>query len=78
MKIRYTNLVGLLSLIGTVAGLILIGIFYPVYPLLAIPFGLLAIISFVIFVKFVIHFLKYSPYGDIPDEEARASYMDDD
>jgi zinc transporter ZupT len=78
MKLRYTNLLGLLAIIGTVTGLVGIGIFYPINPLLAIPFALLALCSLVIFVKFVHHFIYYHPLGEIPDEEAKASYRDDD
>ncbi|WP_230739289.1 hypothetical protein [Methanooceanicella nereidis] len=78
MKIRYTNLVGLLSLLGTIIGLILAGTLHESSSLLAAPFVLLAIASFFIFLKFLYHFLKYSPLGDIPDEEAREAYMDHD
>lgn len=78
MKIKYTNLVGLLTLLGTVAGLVATGIVYPINPYAAIPFALLAIVSFVLFVKFVYNFLTYSPSGYIPDEEAKALYSDDE
>ncbi len=78
MKLKYTNLLGLLAILGTVAGLVGIGLSYPINPLLAIPFALLALCSFVIFVKFVYHFLYYHPLGEIPDDEAKASYRDDD
>jgi ammonia channel protein AmtB len=78
MKLKYTNLLGLLAILGTVAGLVGIGIFYKVNPLLAIPFAVLALVCFVIFVKFVYNFIYYHPLGEIPDDEAKASYRDDD
>jgi TRAP-type mannitol/chloroaromatic compound transport system permease small subunit len=78
MKLKYTNLLGLLAIIGTVAGLVGIGVLYPVHPLLAIPFGLLALGGIVLFVKYVHHFIYYHPLGEIPDEEAKASYRDDE
>lgn len=78
MRLKYTNFLGLLAIIGTVAGLVGIGISYRVHPLLAVPFAALALGSFIIFVKFVYHFIYYHPLGEIPDEEAKASYQDDD
>jgi hypothetical protein len=78
MKLKYTNLLGLLAILGTVAGLVGIGVLYPVNPLLTIPFGLLAVGCLVLFVKFVYNFIYYHPLGEIPDDEAKASYRDDD
>ena len=78
MKLKYTNLLGLLAILGTVTGLVGIGIFYPVNPLFAVPFGLLALGCFMLFVKYVHHFIYYHPLGEIPDEEAKASYRDDE
>jgi hypothetical protein len=78
MKLKYTNLLGLLAILGTVTGLVGMGIFYPVHPLLAVPFAVLALGSLVLFVKFVYHFINYHPLGEIPDDEAKASYRDDD
>jgi hypothetical protein len=78
MKLKYTNLLGLLAILGTVTGLVGIGIFYKTQPLLVIPFAVLALGSFVLFVKFVYNFIYYHPLGEIPDEEAKASYRDDD
>lgn len=78
MKLKYTNFLGLLAILGTVTGLVGVGIFLPVHPLLAVPFAVLALLCFVIFVKFVYHFLYYHPLGEIPDEEAKAHYRDDD
>jgi ammonia channel protein AmtB len=78
MKLKYTNLLGLLAILGTVAGLVGVGVLISVNPLLAIPFGLLAIGCLAIFVKFVYNFIYYHPLGEIPDDEAKASYRDDD
>jgi hypothetical protein len=78
MKLKYTNFLALLTIIGTVTGLVGIGIFYPIHPLLAVPFAILALGSFIIFVKFVYNFIYYHPLGEIPDEEAKAHYRDDD
>jgi uncharacterized membrane protein YfcA len=78
MKLKYTNLLGLLAILGTVTGLVGMGIFFPVHPLLAVPFAALALGSLVVFVKFVYHFIYYHPLGEIPDDEARAGYRDDD
>ena len=77
-RLKYTNLVGLLALLGTVAGLIGTGILYPVSPLAALPFVLLAIGSFILFVLFVYHFVFHSPIGEVPDDEARAFYREDE
>jgi hypothetical protein len=77
-KLRYTNFIGLASLLGTVAGLVAAGIVYPINPYAAIPFALLAIVSLVVFVLFVYNFIRYSPAGDVPDDEAKSLYADDD
>jgi zinc transporter ZupT len=78
MKLKYTNFLALLAILGTVAGLVAIGILYPINPLLAIPFALLAIGSFVIFVKFVYNFIYHSPLGEVSDEEAKDYYREND
>lgn len=78
MKLKYTNFLGLLAIIGTVTGLVGIGLLVPIHPLLAVPFALLAIVSIVIFVKFVYHFVYHSPIGEVPDEEARDYYRDNE
>ena len=78
MKLKYSNFRALIAIIGTVTGLVGIGLFFPVHPLLAVPFALLAIAGIAYFVKFVYHFLYYHPLGDIPDEEAKAHYQDDE
>ncbi|MGA9140035.1 MAG: hypothetical protein WBZ29_07420 [Methanocella sp.] len=78
MKLKYTNFLGLLAIIGAVAGLVGIGILLPIHPLLAAPFALLAIGSIAVFIKFVYHFVYQSPIGEVPDEEAREYYRDND
>ncbi len=47
MKLKYTNFLGLLAILGTVTGLVGMGIFYKDHPLLVIPFAVLALVSFV-------------------------------
>jgi hypothetical protein len=78
VKLKYTNFLGLLAIIGTVIGLVAIGILIPIHPLLAVPFALLAIVCLVIFVKFVYHFVYHSPIGEVPDDEAKDYYRDND
>ncbi len=78
VKLKYSNFLGLLAIIGAVAGLIGIGILLPIHPLLAVPFALLAIVSIAVFVKFVYHFVYQSPLGEVPDEEAKEYYRDND
>lgn len=72
MKLEFNNLVGLLSMVGTVAGMVLAGTFYPYNPLYALPFVLLAVISFITFVAFLYHFLKYAQYVFVYDEDPEA------
>ncbi len=60
MKLKYTNLTGLLAILGFVAALIAIGILYPINPLLAIPFALLAFASAAVFLIFVRHYIALS------------------
>ncbi|WP_048197941.1 hypothetical protein [Methanocella arvoryzae] len=69
MKIRFSNRLGLLTLIGVVAGAVLAGLAYPMNPYLAIPFVLLAIVSFILFCIYLYKFVFYSPELDLPDEE---------
>ncbi len=78
VKLKYTNFLGLMAILGTVAGLVAFGILFPVNPLLAAPFALLAIVCAAIFIKFVYHFIYQSPLGEIPDEEAKEYYKDND
>jgi len=69
MKLKYTKFLGLMAILGTVAGLVITGVVIPISPLLAIPFVLLAIGSFVLFVKFVYHFINYGTTREIADED---------
>lgn len=69
MKFRFSNRIGLLALVGVVAGAVLAGVAYPMNSLLAIPFVLLAIVSFVVFCIYLYKFVFYSPALDLPDEE---------
>ncbi|OPY28423.1 MAG: hypothetical protein A4E28_01546 [Methanocella sp. PtaU1.Bin125] len=78
LKLKYTNFLGLMAILGAVTGLVAFGILFPIHPLLAAPFALLAIVSIAVFVKFVYHFVYHSSVGEIPDEEAREYYRDND
>lgn len=78
MKLNYNNRLGLLTLIGMVAGIVGAGSVYAASPLYTIPFILLAIACGIVFVKFVYHFVYYHPLGEIPDEEAKEEYRDND
>ncbi len=73
MKFEFTNLVGLLSMVGTVIGLVMAGSTIENSVLIAVLFILLAIVSFVVFVGFLYHFVKYAQYyipiENLPDEE---------
>jgi uncharacterized membrane protein len=73
MKFEFTNLVGLLSMVGTVLGLVIAGSTIEQNLLIAVPFILLAIVSFVVFVGFLYHFIRYAQYyipiENLPDEE---------
>jgi len=60
-KLKYTNLTGLLAILGFVASLVAIGMLYPINPLLAVPFALLAFATAALFVKFVYHYIAPSP-----------------
>lgn len=73
MKFEFTNLVGLLSMVGTVVGAVLAGAIFNYNALLAVPFVLLAIFSFIMFVGFLYHYIKYAQYyipvKNLPDED---------
>ncbi len=69
MKFELTNLVGLLSLVGTIIGMVLTGALYDYNFLLALPFALLAIVSFVTFVAFLYNFIKHAQYILVEEPE---------
>lgn len=73
MKFEFNNFVGLMSVTGTVAGMVLAGAAMEYNALIAIPFIVLAIVSFIIFVAFLYHYLKYAEYyipiDNLPPEE---------
>ena len=73
MKFEFTNLVGLLSMVGTVIGLVFAGATVENNVLIALPFVLLAIVSFIVFVGFLYHYVKYAryyiPVDNLPDDE---------
>jgi O-antigen ligase len=69
LKIRFSNRIGLLALLGVIAGIVLIGLTYPANPYLAVLAGVLAITSFVVFVIYLYNFIFYSPALELPDED---------
>jgi len=73
MKFEFNNFVGLISMAGTVAGMVLAGAMMESNALLAIPFILLAIVSFFMFVAFLYHYIKYAQYyipvDNLPKED---------
>jgi len=70
LKIRFSNRIGLLSLLGVIAGAILAGLTYPVNPYLVAIFVVVAIASFVVFCIYLYNFVFYSPVLELPEEEA--------
>ena len=73
MKFEFNNFVGLLSMAGTVVGMVLAGATMEYNVLVAIVFIALAVVSFVIFVAFLYHYLKYAQYyipvDNLPEDE---------
>lgn len=70
MRFELTNLVGLLSMLGTVAGMVLAGSLYEYSPLYALPFALLAVVSFVTFVAYLYNFIKHARYVLVEEPES--------
>jgi hypothetical protein len=62
MKFEYTNLVGLLSVLGTVLGLAIAGSLYPSNVPLAALFALIGIGSMILFILFLYNFYRYAVY----------------
>ena len=58
MRFELTNLVGLLSMLGTITGMVLAGALYDYNYLYALPFALLAFVCFITFVAFLYNFIK--------------------
>jgi ABC-type iron transport system FetAB permease component len=73
MKFEFNNFVGLVSMAGTVAGMVLAGATMEYSVFVAIPFIVLAIVSFIIFVAFLYHYIKYAEYyipvDNLPEDE---------
>jgi predicted exporter len=73
MEFEYTKLVGLLSILGTVLGVIMVGSLYPSNVPLAALFALIGIGSMILFVAFLYNYLKYGiyvmPAENFEDEE---------
>ena len=62
MEFEYTKLVGLLSILGTVLGIIMVGSLYPSNVPLAALFTLIGIGSLILFIAFLYNYLKYGIY----------------
>ena len=58
MRFELTNLVGLLSMLGTITGMVLAGALYDYNYLYALPFALLAVVCFITFVAYLYNFIK--------------------
>jgi MFS family permease len=70
MRFELTNLIGLLSMIGTVIGMVLAGALYDYNYLLALPFVLLAIVCFIVFVAYLYNFIKHARYVFVEEPES--------
>lgn len=62
MKFEFTKLVGLLSMLGTIIGLVMGGATIEYNIFLAALFFLLAVVSFLVFVAFIYNFIMYAQY----------------
>ncbi len=67
MQFVFSKLVGLLSMIGTVLGLVVGGALLESNALMAAAFFLLALVSFATFIGFLYHFIMYARY-EMPAE----------
>jgi hypothetical protein len=75
MEFEYTKLVGLLAILGTVLGIIMVGSLYPSNVPLAALFALIGIGSMILFIAFLYNYLKYGiyvmPAENFEDEEMK-------
>jgi len=73
MKFEFNNFVGLMSMVGTVVGLVVAGDTVEINLFIAIPFILLALVSFSTFVAFLYHYIRYAQYyipvDNLPKED---------
>lgn len=71
MRFELTNLVGLLSMLGTIVGMVLTGALYEYNYLYALLFALLAVVCFIIFVAYLYNFIKNAQYvlAEEPESE---------
>ncbi len=67
MRFEFTKLVGLLSMLGTVIGLVMGGATIKYNIFVAALFFLLAVASFLLFVAFIYNFIMYAQY-EMPAE----------
>ena len=72
MHIEFNKFAGLMSLFGTVVGLVCGGATISSNVFIGAAFFLLAIVSFIIFVMFLYNFVRYAqyvmPYENVKDE----------
>ncbi len=69
MKFELTNLVGLLSMLGTVIGMVMAGSLYDQNYLWALLFALLAVVSFITFVAYLYNFIRHARYVLVEEPE---------
>ena len=62
MQFEFNKFVGLVSLIGTVLGAVVGGATVSTNVFIGAAFFLLAIVSFILFVAFLYHFIRYAEY----------------
>jgi hypothetical protein len=71
------KLVGFVSMVGVVVGLVLGGVTLEYSWLIAALFFLLAVASFIIFATFLYHFYRYAEY-EMPVENVKDDIIPDD
>lgn len=62
MQFMYSKLMGLLSLIGTIVGLVFGGATVQSNVFIGTAFFLLTAVSFISFIAFLYHFIRYAQY----------------
>jgi hypothetical protein len=69
LDIKYTNLLGLIALMGAVAGIIVSGSLFVMNPWYAVPFIALAVVSACVFALYIYHFMTYGSTIQISEED---------
>jgi len=70
MQFELNKFVGLIALIGTVVGAVMGGTTVSTNVFIGAAFFLLAIVSFILFVAFLYHFIRYAEY-EMPVENVQ-------